>query len=38
MEPRNDWQNEKMPPSAATMRYPGPDPQFDRRAELPGLS
>src|SRR5580693_1433379 len=28
MEPRNDWQNEKTPPSAATMRYPGPDPQL----------
>ena len=28
MEPRNGWQNEKTPPSAATMRYPGPDPQL----------
>ena len=27
MEPRNGSQNEKMPPSEATMRYPGPDEQ-----------
>src|SRR5277367_2017265 len=28
MEPKKFWQNEKMPPSEATMRYPGSDPQL----------
>ena len=28
MEPRKDWQKENIPPSVATMRYPGPDPQL----------
>ena len=28
MEPRKGWQNENTPPSEATMRYPGSDPQL----------
>src|ERR1700722_6264180 len=28
MEPRNGWQKENTPPSAATRRYPGPEPQL----------
>ncbi len=28
IDPKKDWQNEKMPPSVATRLYPGADPQL----------